>query len=178
MGFLSYHLNFYDQELKKLEEHPAAEADIYRARQLLRMLDDLADEGCTELNTLLEKEIRGVSRLQKYLKENHAIPFRICSNHRNVELLSYSESEMELDQVILNAVNAANGVSPTTVPPFAGRLRRFCQWIGYEADTAYIFLLRDTLLPFVYYLGRGRTNIYSWLLGRKSFAELTGEQRA
>lgn len=32
MGFLSYTLNFYDHELKKLEEHPAAEADIYRAR--------------------------------------------------------------------------------------------------------------------------------------------------
>ena len=178
MGFLSYHLNFYDHELKKLEKHPAAETDLYRARRLLRMLDDLADEGCTELNTLLEKEIHGVSRLQKYLKENHAIPFRICSNHPDAEVLSYSESEMELDQAILNAVNAANGVSPTTVLPFAGRLRRFCQWIGYNADTAYIFLLRDTLLPFVYYLGRGRTKICPWLLGRKSFAELTGNQYA
>ena len=178
LGFLSYNLDFYDRELKKLEEHPATEADIYRARQLLRVLDDLADEGCTELNTLLEKEIHGVSRLHKYLRENHAIPFRICSNCTAAETLAYSESEMELDQAILNAVNAANGVSPTTALPFADRLRSFCQWVGYEADTAYIFLLRDTLLPFVYYLGQDRANIHPWLLGRKSFAELTGEQRA
>lgn len=94
------------------------------------------------------------------------------------ETLSYSEGETELDQAILNAVNAANEFSPTTALPFAGRLCSFCQWIGYDADTAYIFLLRDTLLPFVYYLSRGRTNIHSWLLGRKSFAELTGDQKA
>ena len=178
MGFLSYNLSFYDHELKQLERHPAAETGIYRARQLLRMLDDLTDEGYTELNTLLEKEIHGVSRLQKYLKENHAIPFRICANCPDAETLSYSEGETELNHAILNAVNAANGFSPIAIFPFADSLGRFCQWIGYDADKAYIFLLRDTLLPFVYYLGQGRTNIHPWLLGRKSFAELTGNQKA
>ena len=178
MGFLSYNLNFYDYELKKLEEHPATENDIYRARQLLRMLDDLTDEGYTELNTLLEREIHGVSRLQKYLKGNHAAPFYAFSNHPDSEILYYSEGKTELCQAILNAVNEANGFSKTAILPFTDKLRRFCQWVGYEADTAYIFLLRDTLLPFVYYLGKGRQNIYPWLLGRKSFAELTENQHA
>jgi len=178
MGFLSYNLDFYDHELKKLEEHPATKADIYRARQLLRMLDDLTDEGYTGLHTLLEKEIHGVSRLRKHLIENHAIPFHICSSCPDAETLSYSEGKTELHQAILNAVNEANSFPQTTIPPFTDKLRRFCQWVGYDADTAYIFPLRDTLLPFVYYLGQGRTNIYPWLLGRKSFAELTGDQRA
>lgn len=178
MGFLSYNLNFYDHELKKLEEHPATETDIYRARQLLRMLDDLTDEGYTELNTLLEREIHGVSGLHKYLKENHTAPFHTFSNHPGEEILSYSESETELDQAILNAVNEATGFSKTAILLFTDKLRRFCQWVGYEADTAYIFLLRDTLLPFVYYSVRGRNHIYPWLLGRKSFAELTGRQNA
>ena len=178
MGFLSYNLNFYGHELKKLEERPATETGIYRARQLLRMLDDLTDEGYTELNTLLEKEIHGVSRLHKYLRENHAVPFRMCSNCPDTKTLSYSESDTELNQAILNAVNEANSFSPTTTLPFTDKLHRFCRWIGYDADTAYIFLLRDTLLPFVYYLGQGRTNIYPWLLGRKSFAELTQNQYA
>lgn len=178
MGFLSYSLNYYDHELKKLEEHPTTETDIYRARQLLRMLDDLTDEGYTKLNTLLEREIRGVSRLHKYLKENHTAPFHPFSNRPGAEILSYSESETELNQAILNAVNEATDFSPTTILPFTDKLRRFCQWVGYEADTAYIFLLRDTLLPFVYHLGYGRQNIHPWLLGRKSFAELTGNQHA
>ncbi len=178
MGFLSYNLRFYDHELKKLEAHPATETGIYRARQLLRMLDDLTDEGYTELNTLLEREIHGVSRLQKYLKENHTAPFRTCANYPDTKTLSYSEDETELNQAILNAVNEANRFSPATILPFTDKLRRFCQWVGYEADTAYIFLLRDTLLPFVYYLGQGRSNIHPWLLGRKSFAELTGNQHA
>lgn len=60
MGFLSYNLGFYHDELKKLEKNPATENSIYHARQLLRILDDLADEGYTELNKLLEKEFDGV----------------------------------------------------------------------------------------------------------------------
>lgn len=62
--------------------------------------------------------------------------------------------------------------------PCVNELRRFCQWVGYEPDTAYIFLLRDTLLPFVYYQSRGRAQIHPWLLSRQSLAQLTGSAHA
>ena len=39
-------------------------------------------------------------------------------------------------------------------------------------------LLRDALLPFVYYLARGRARIYPWLLSRASLAALTGRENA
>ena len=50
MGFLSYNLNFYRDELKKLEDVPATEPRTEQVRRLLRMLDDLVDEGYSELS--------------------------------------------------------------------------------------------------------------------------------
>lgn len=50
MGFLSFNMAFYRAELRRLAETPPTVAAIYRARTLLKMLDDLADEDYTTLN--------------------------------------------------------------------------------------------------------------------------------
>lgn len=178
MGFLSFSIGFYRDELKKLKSRPVTESGIYRARQLLRMLDDLADEGYNELGDLIENEFSGVSMLRGYLRKNGAEPFGMPGNLPDAGRLTYSERETELMSAVVQAVGAAGEVTDTAVHPFAARLREFCRWIGYEPGTAYIFLLRDTLLPFVHYLGQGRENIYPWLLGRKAFAELAGKRNA
>ena len=72
MGFISYSLDFYYNELQKLDSHVVTEETIYREKQLLKMLDDLIDEGYTELNEKLEESYQGVSRLRKYLKDSIA----------------------------------------------------------------------------------------------------------
>lgn len=161
MGFLSYSLKFYRHELRMLEERPATQAALYRARQPLRMLDDLTDEGYTELTALLEKELCGVSRLRAYLRDNHTESFCIAGSRPGDEKFSYSPYETELCEAVRQAVREANRLTETVTPPFADRLRGFCRWIGYAEDTAYIFLLRDPLLPFAYFLGRDRERILS-----------------
>lgn len=178
MGFLSYNLNFYRDELKKLEDVPATEPRTEQVRRLLRMLDNLVDEGYSELSERIEKEFRGVSRMREYLRANRAEPFPAAKNRADAEALSWSEQETELNLAIRHAVWAAKKQVEDVPLPFAGALLRFCQWVGYDPDTAYVFLLRDTLLPFVYYLDRGRAHIFPWLLSRKSFAELTGKRDA
>lgn len=187
MGFISYNLSFYRNELQKLENNSVTQDSLRRAR----MLDDLADEGYTELNERLEKEFCCVSRLREYLNGNYAEP--LCAVGDGVypqnrtfaekhivdtEDISYSMHETELNRAVLQAVCKANNASYTPLHPTAERLHSFCRWIGYDDKTAYIFLLRDTLLPYVYYLGRGRKRIYPWLLSRKSFEVLTGQQNA
>ena len=67
--------------------------------------------------------------------------------------LSYAAQDTELRCAIARAVCAAAGTEAACVP-LAERLRRFCEWVGYDDGTAYIFLLRDTLLPFVYHSAR------------------------
>ncbi len=146
MGFLSYHLNFYRKELQKLTDTPATQDSLYHARQLLRMLDDLVDEGYTELNERIEKEFCGISRLREYLSRNHVKPFHAAGNRLHVRNLSYSIRETELNRSVLQAVCDAKKLPAVSLLPFANKLRRFCQWIGYDDKTAYIFLLRDTLL--------------------------------
>ena len=178
MGFLSYNLHYYQNELQKLEVSPATPDNLYHARQLLRMLDDLTDEGYTELNEHLESSFSGVSRLREYLKRNHAAPFSLPESRMSSASLPYAERDIELCTAISQAMHAAAAVPESAPIPFVGKLRRFCQWIGYDERTAYIFLLRDTLLPFVFYCAHGRKRIYPWLLSRSSFAALTGHPNA
>lgn len=178
MGFLSYCRSYYQNELEQLEKTGPTRNNLYHARQLLRMLDDLRDEGYTELNEAVEKSFCGVSRLRNYLEQNGAEPFPPSSGHLSTGDISYSAQDVELTDAVAEAMRSAAAIHETISVPFADKLCRFCNWIGYEEKTAYIFLLRDTLLPFVYYSARGRKLIYPWLLGRKSFAALTGRPDA
>lgn len=148
-GFLSYNLRFYRDALRELENTPATREHIYDARRLLRMLDDLTDEGYTELSGAFERAFGGVSRLRAYLHRNHAEPFAAPDGCPDGGL-SYAAQDTELRCAIARAVRATAGTEAACVP-LAERLRRFCEWVGYDDGTAYIFLLRDTLLPFVYH---------------------------
>ena len=56
MGFISFSLDYYKAELQKLESAMASEENVYHAKQLLKMLDDLLDEGYTELNKKWKKK--------------------------------------------------------------------------------------------------------------------------
>jgi len=181
MGFLSFHLSYYKKELEQLEKGIAAKKNIYHAKQLLKMLDDLVDEGYTELNEKLEEACQGVSHLRNYLKRNGVEPFLVCRKEVSESQVSYEESEVELISAIDELIRKAgscistanfNGVGQES---FLQELRQFCEWIGYEENTAYVFLLRDTLLPYVYYRDKKRNAIYPWLIGRKTLEQLTGK---
>lgn len=175
MGFISFSLSYYEKELRQLEQEAVTEETVYKAKQLLKMLDDLLDEGYTELNEALEEACRGVSRLKQYLQQNGAEPFLICKKDGTGEALKYSRESLELVQALDTVMEQAKCVAAGSKEPFLQELIRFCEWIGYEEDTAYIFLLRDTLLPYVYYRAKGRTAVYPWLLGRKTLEHLTGK---
>ncbi len=176
MGFISYSLEFYYNELQKLESQSVTEDTIYRAKQLLKMLDDLLDEGYTELNDKIEDAFQGVSRLRKYLKDNNAKPFEFCNKLAKESDVVYGQEDLELVEAIKVISENADKVNETSGDTFLQELICFCEWIGYEEDTAYIFLLRDTLLPYIYYQNKKRTGIYPWLLGRKALTMLAGKE--
>lgn len=176
MGFMSFSLDYYINELEKIESAVVSQETIYRAQQLLKMLDDLLDEGYTELNETLEKSCQGLSRLRKYLEDNHTDPFSICHKIKLESDVTYEQCELELSRAINELIMYARESNVVSNDVFLAELIRFCEWVGYEEDTAYIFLLRDTLLPYIYYQGKNRKNIYPWLLGRKTLTMLTGKE--
>ena len=53
-------------------------------------------------------------------------------------------------------------------------VKEYAKWIGYQEDTAYIFLFRDALLPYLYFKSKGRKNLYPWLISRKFIRDITG----
>lgn len=175
MGFISYCLNFYKNELNKLETATASEETVYRAKQLLKMLDDLLDEGYTELNKALEETYSGVSILRAYLKVHNAEPFPIYHATFSENDIEYGQRPYELTEAIKGLIENAEKSTDKIDNALLSELIRFCEWIGYEKDTAYIFLLRDTLVPYIYYQSKNRNRIYPWLLGRRTLSVLTGK---
>lgn len=174
MSFISFSLDYYRKELQKLETAAISEETVYRAKQLLKMLDDLIDEGYTELNKKLEEVYQGVSRLRRYLQDNHATPFPIYHKPLAEKDVVYEQESFELVEAIKELTENAEKSKDVSDDLFLTELMRFCEWVGYEDNTAYIFLLRDTLLPYIYYQSKNRENIYPWLLGRKTLTKLTG----
>lgn len=68
MGFLSFHLNYYNEQLKLLKNKTPNEDTVYLAKQLLKIVDDLLDEGYPELSDALENDSGGVTWLRTYLR--------------------------------------------------------------------------------------------------------------
>lgn len=175
MGFISYSMKYYADALEHLDSAPVTDAGVYRAQQLLKMLDDLTDEGYTGLCDQLEQAFGGVSRLRQYLRSSGAQPFAIPPK---LPAGVYGMDAFELTAALDDLTEKAAHSGEVCGDPFLSELIRFCGWIGCEDGTAYIFLLRDALLPYVYYRSRGRCGLHPWLLGRRAFEAMTGNPYA
>lgn len=175
MGFIDFNVKYYEDEICKLERSAASQDSVYRAKRLLKILDDLEDEGYSELSTALENAICGVSRLRKYIADGRGVPFAIPPRIVRDTEARYGAEQIELTRAIEDACMDAEHVSAADANPFLDKLLDFGRWIGFEDDTAYVFLLRDTLLPYVYFKARHRARIYPWLLGRRALRIMIGK---
>ena len=176
MGCVSFNEQYYRRRLDALEHKELTADELYEAKQLLKVLDDLADEGYTYLNNVMESDFSCLSRLRVLIKEAGEEPFPI--QHDKLPDTVYRDEAFEsvsLSEKLLSDAMAQPDVSDH---PFLGEIRAYCDWIGYEEDTAYIFLFRDAMLPYLYYRSRERTHIYAWTISRRFLADLTGNPDA
>jgi len=105
VGFISFSLSYYQDNIQELESSPVTEGRLYKAKQLLKMLDDLKDEGYLYLRDQLEEKFSGITRLSRYLSENDATPFEISPRIVDTNELTYSDDRFELEAVLNNIVN-------------------------------------------------------------------------
>jgi hypothetical protein len=171
MGFISFNENYYRRKLEEYENKLLSDADIREAKQLLKVLDDLADEGYTNLNDRMEADFSCLTRLRAVLRRRGEIPFPI--DHERLSDTVYGKNEYELRELIGDLVEEAEDHSRVSPNPFLEEIHRYCDWIGYEEDTAYVFLLRDAFLPYVFFRSRGRDNIHPWLISRRFLEDIT-----
>ncbi|MGN0807556.1 MAG: hypothetical protein ACI4MN_03805 [Candidatus Coproplasma sp.] len=118
MGFFSFSLSYYKNELHKLELTPATTSTIYKAKQLLKLLDDLEFEGYTQLNEMIENDFNGISRLKSYLNKNNVQPFSINPNRLKLYKPTYGQPEIELDNAISLLVRDAERCQSTSDDKF------------------------------------------------------------
>ncbi len=171
MGFISFNENYYRRKLEEYENMILSDADIYEAKQLLKMLDDLTDEGYTNLNDTMEADFSCLSRLRSVLYRSGEIPFPI--DHERLSNTDYGKNEYELEALLGNLIEDVRIHSGVSSNPFLEEIYRYCEWIGYEEDTSYVFLMRDALLPYVFFHSRGRDNIHPWLISRRFLEDIT-----
>ena len=171
MGFISFNENYYRRKLEGYEKGILSDADIYEAKQLLKVLDDLTDEGYTNLNDTMEASFSCLTRLRTVLSRYGEAPFPI--NHERLSGTVYERTEFGLEELLEKLAKEAVTNSDVSANPFLEEIYRYCEWIGYKEDTAYVFLMRDALLPFIFFHGRGRKNIFPWLISRRFLEDIT-----
>ena len=171
MGFISFNENYYRRKLEEYENKILSDADVCEAKQLLKVLDDLTDEGYTNLNDRMEADFSCLTRLRAVLHKSGTGPFPV--DHERLTDTVYGREEYELEGLLGNMMEEAGNYSSVSANPFLEEIYRYCEWIGYKEDTAYVFLMRDALLPYVFFGSRGRDNIYPWLISRRFLEDIT-----
>lgn len=175
MGFLSYNLQYYKNQIDVLKSSPANDESLLLARRLLKILYDIYDEGYTALSDELNK--MGVIRdLNTYIITNGGSPFELPNVIKEFENITYSDKAIELELAIDDAMLLAENTFETIQSSIINDIKSFCDWIGYEEEIAYIFLLRDTLLPYIYYKRKGVQNIHPWILSRSTLKLLSSKK--
>ena len=171
MGFISFNENYYRRKLEEYENKMLSDAEIREAKQLLKVLDDLRDEGYTNLNDRMEADFSCLTRLRAVLHRCGEVPFPI--DHERMSDTVYGKKKYELEELLGNLIKEAKNHSSVSANPFLEEIYRYCEWVGYEEDTAYVFLMRDALLPYVLFSSRGRDNIHPWLISRRFLEDIT-----
>ena len=171
MGFKSFNENYYRRKLKEYENKILSDADICEAKQLLKVLDDLTDEGYTNLNDAMEADFSCLTRLRAVLNRCGEVSFPI--DHERLSDTVYGKNEYELEALLGNPIEDARKHSGVSSNPFLEEIHMYCEWIGYEEDAAYVFLMRDALLPYLFFCNRGRGNIHPWLISRCFLEDIT-----
>ena len=171
IGFISFNENYYRRKLEEYENKILSDTKIREAKQLLKVLDDLTDEGYTNLNDTMETDFSCLTRLRAVLHRCGEVPFPV--DHERLSDTVYGKNEYELEELLGNMFEEAGSHSGISANPFLEEIYRYCEWIGYEKDTAYVFLMRDALLPYVFFRSRGRDNIHPWLISRRFLEDIT-----
>lgn len=162
MGFISFNEKYYLEKLNLYERKKLSAEDLIEIKRILKILEDLEDEGYTTLSARLENEFRCKYRLKNILEKYGEKPFLVQKRNTAVE---YEKDELVADE-FFNDLIKSKRYYPEYKNDFLKEIVSYSEWIQYDKDTAYIFLLRDAFLPYIYFKSKDRSHLYPWLIGR------------
>ncbi len=156
--------------LKKFGGRTLSAEELCEVKRALKVLDDLEDEGYTALSNGLESKFGCKSALRAILTRHGETPFPSAAQKPSAK---FEEEEVEAKE-FLDGVIKSKRRCEAAEDEFLQELRAYCEWIGCDDDTAYVFLLRDAFLPYAYYLSKGRDALYPWVMGRAFINKVAG----
>lgn len=181
MSFISYMSNLYLNKITLYEDSfPLQNEQLYEAKQYLKFIDDIVDEGYTYLRNQLEENFSGYTRLFDVVYKNNSVPFPILKTE-NISSCVYGIQEYELNEYLDNLTKIARDTEPTLNHPFLNEMVSYSEYIKNlnAPDTAFIFLLRDTLIPYLSFIKDNRcqnTKAYPLLIGRHFLQLITKQE--
>ncbi len=180
MGFVDYSAKFFKEKLNSYEslyKDNAPKSIVHEAKVLLKLLDDIRDEGYEDVYTYINRSCDAASRLKIFITSNNDKPF-VINTYNISKNIAYESHEYKLENY-LNLIErkiATSGSDTTKNTP-----EIFYDILAYSKDifmssnseTAYCFLLRDTLLPYLAFKKWGtknNLNIVPLLISRRFFS--------
>lgn len=173
MSFLSFNEKYYLEKTEFYENKRLSPDEIIELKRIYKVLDDLEAEGYSTLSAHLESKFRCKSRLKDILNTYSEEPFPVPKSETAVV---YGKAEFEIEAFIDELIASKHPYFPNS--DFLREIAAYADWIGYDEDTAYVFLLRDALLPYVWFVSRGRKHLYPWLIGRAFIDRMAEEKNA
>lgn len=174
MGVITFHETYYRNKLSEWEGRKLSKSDLHEVKETLKVLDDLADEGYTNLNHHLEDRYQVLTRLRKLLSAHGETPFRLA--HAAKPDVCYGTSEYEVMELCDACIKRADESKASSKHPFLNHVYAYGEWLDDQKDTAYVFLLRDALLPYIQFRSRGKEHLYPWLISRSFLYDMSGNE--
>ncbi len=176
MGFISYSVSFLQKRIHVYESNYSEQAPqsiVHEAKVLLKFLEDLKDEGYYKSYEFINEQTNAIKRLNSFILKNHESPFAMekfskkpTSNYKsqNYDFYKY----LNFLKLQIKSV----GCTLNRVPAVFYDILRYSQDVFNSAtsNTAYCFLLRDTLLSYLAFEkwnDERKFTTYPMLIGRK-----------
>ena len=175
LKFLRKKLNDYENNYKK----GAPEKIVHEAQMLLKEMNDLEDQGYMKSYNAFVNELNVVERLTNFIEANGKkaiLQPKIPERH-----VAYKDEKIKLSDYLKKLEDYSNQkVTLKNANPLFNDILEYSKQLynNLKKDTAVIFLLRDTLLPFLAFKewSKGKITIKPWLIGRKWLGMFPSEQ--
>lgn len=174
MSFITFNTEYYRNKIEYYSNAVLTFDEVREAKQLLKILDDLVSEGYLYLNDELEKSGFGATKLREIISKHGETPFEVASLSDNN--YCFDGKVCEVSSYIDGIMSEASKCNEVSDNPVINELLSYSDWIEKEDNTAYVFLLRDTLIPYICFCASGVKSVYPWMIGRR-FTEIFTKEK-
>lgn len=176
MGFISYSVSFLQKRIHVYESNYSEQAPqsiVHEAKVLLKFLEDLKDEGYYKSYEFINEQTNAIKRLNSFILKNHESPFAM-EKFSKKPTSNYKSQNYDFYKYLnfLKLQMKSVGCTLNRVPAVFYDILRYSQDVFNSAtsNTAYCFLLRDTLLSYLAFEkwnDERKFTTYPMLIGRK-----------